>query len=58
MTTFRNTNYIKRDYETTNVVACVAAAAPGPNWEPADESVLSGLQSLWLANGVRYYGYL
>jgi hypothetical protein len=58
MNTYRNTGYAKRDYETTNVVACVAEVAPGSNWEPADESILSGLESLWVQDGVRYYGYL
>jgi hypothetical protein len=58
MNIYRNTGYTKRDYETTNVVACVADVAPSSNWEQADESILSGLQSLWVLAGVRYYGYL
>jgi hypothetical protein len=36
MQTFRNTKFTKRDYETTNIVACVADAAPGDNWELAE----------------------
>lgn len=58
MQTFRNTKFTKRDYETTNIVACVADAAPGKNWEPASASALVGLQHLYTQAGVRYYGYL
>ena len=60
---FRNRNYTKRDYECTNVVACVAAAAPGDCWEPCDSSVLQGLTPLELRatdNGMDYrlFGHL
>ena len=58
MNTYRNTNYTKRDYDTTNVVACVADSAPGPTWELCDAEILNGLQSLWVQAGVRYYGHL
>ena len=58
MQTFRNTKFTKRDYETTNIVACVADAAPGDNWELADGSALLGLEHLYTQAGVRYYGYI
>jgi hypothetical protein len=58
MNTYRNTNYTKRDYETTNVVACKADVAPGPAWELCDATILDGLSQLWLTAGVRYYGHL
>jgi hypothetical protein len=62
MATFRNKHFTKRDYEATNIVACVSASAPNDNYVPADDSILFGLTSLWLerVNGqeVRFYGYL
>ena len=58
MTTYRNTKFTTRDYECTNIVACVSAAAPAAFWEAADESILSGLTKLYTQAGVTYYGYL
>ena len=58
MQAFRNTKFTKRDCETTNIVACVADAAPGDNWELADGSALLGLAHLYTQAGVRYYGYI
>lgn len=58
MTTYRNTKFTRRDYECTNIVACVAVTAPAANWEPADESILSGLTKLYTQGGVTYYGHL
>lgn len=58
MQTFRNKNFTKRDYEATNVVACVAAEAPGENWEPCADSIIDGLTQLFIERDVRYFGYL
>lgn len=59
MTVFKNKFFTKRDYECTNVVACVADQNPDPSkWEAADESTLQGLTPLWIERGVRVYGYL
>lgn len=63
MSTFRNKNWTKRDYECTNVVACVAEKAPGDNWVPCDpyylDQIISrGAQQLEICAGVRYYGWL
>jgi len=55
---FRNKHFTKRDYECTNVVACVAGTAPNENYVPAEESLLDGLTQLWIEGGVRYYGWL
>jgi hypothetical protein len=58
---YRNTNFTKRDYDTTNVVAAVSLdgrAPRGDGWQVADESALFGLTSLWIESGVRYFGYL
>jgi hypothetical protein len=59
--TYRNVNFTRRDYETTNVVAAVSLdgrAPRGEGWQVADESAIDGLTSLWIEGGVRYYGYL
>lgn len=58
MQVFRNTKFTKRDYETTNIVACVAESAPGDHWQTADDSSLVDLQHLYTQAGVRYYGYV
>ncbi len=56
--TYKNKHFTKRDYEATNIIACVAEVAPDDNWIEADESVLKGLTQLWIEKDVRYYGYL
>lgn len=58
MTIFKNKNFTKRNYEGTNIVACVADAAPKDYFVEADESVLNGLVQLWIESNVKYYGYL
>ena len=58
MTTFKNIKWLSRDYECTNVVACVADAAPGQNWAPCEDEILNTLTPLWTESGVQYYGYL
>jgi hypothetical protein len=58
MKTFKNIHFTKRDYECTNVVACVSDVAPDANWTPADESILKGLTQLQIVAGVAYWGYL
>jgi hypothetical protein len=60
---FRNRHFVKRDYEATNVVACLAASAPDENWIPTTHEELnamlrSPLQALEITAGVHYYGYL
>jgi hypothetical protein len=55
---FKNKNYTKRDYETTNIVACVADIAPNENWIESDESALTGLTQLWTQSGVTFYGHM
>jgi hypothetical protein len=57
--TFKPAQPVKRDYECTTVLACVAAENPDPSkWTLADESALSGLTRLHTQNGVTFYGYL
>jgi hypothetical protein len=56
--TFRNTKHTARNHECTNVIACQAVTAPAAHWVECSETVLVGLQSLWVVNGARFYGYL
>ena len=58
MKTFKNIHFVKRDYECTNLVACVGESAPDANWVECDPSVLDGLNQLWIERSVRYFGYL
>lgn len=58
---YRNKNFIKRDYDCTNKVACEIltndAKVPA-NYIPADPSILDKLTSLYVVDNVRYWGYL
>jgi hypothetical protein len=58
MAIFKNIHFKKRNYETANVVACVAEKAPNANYSECEESILKGLQKLWTENGATYYGWL
>lgn len=61
MKTFKNKNFIKRDYECTNIIACQSLEAPLKNseaWIECDESILNGLMQLWIENEVKYFGHL
>ena len=61
MAVYKNKYFTKRDYETSNIVACVAETkptSPDDRWQEADKSILVNLTPLWIENDVRYYGYL
>ena len=58
MNTYKNKNYTTRNYECTNVCACVAENAPNENWQECEESYINGMTQLWIENGVRYYGFM
>lgn len=58
MKTFKNIHFTKRNYECTNIVACVGEQAPDENYVQADPRILEGLQQLWIQNNVRFFGYL
>jgi hypothetical protein len=58
MTTFKNKNFTKRNYECTNVVFCIAETAPNENWIATDEAMPSSMIQLRIENGVRYFGWL
>jgi hypothetical protein len=56
--TFRNAAFTRRNYECTNLVACVAEVAPGPNWVECDPEALIGLTKFYCQGGVLFYGYM
>jgi len=60
MTTFKNKNFTKRNYECTNVVFCQAVTAPNDNWIECNESEIKaiGCYGLYVQDGVRYFGWL
>ncbi len=58
MRTFRNKHFTKRDYDCTNIVACVAAECPNENWIEDDKIDLGRLTMLYRQGDVFYYGYL
>ena len=59
---FRNTNFKKRDYEATNIVAAEvltpAAFTLPSHYELTDHSILDSLTPLWIEGGIRYWGWL
>lgn len=55
---FRNKKYIVRNYDCTNIVACVADSAPNKNYLPCEPNIIDKLTKLYTENGVTYYGYL
>lgn len=61
MATFKNKNFVKRDYEATNVVACVAdeaPASPDGRWVASHDALVVGLTPLWIESGVQYFGHM
>jgi len=60
MKTFKNTKFIQRDYETTNVVFCQAETAPDANWVECSELEIyrRNCQQLYKAGPITFFGYL
>jgi len=58
MAIYKNINFKKRDYEATNIVACVTAGPAPEHFVLADNVTLQGLTQLWREGDVTYYGYL
>lgn len=58
---FRNKNFKRRDYECTNIVACVVLGENLPdskNWVRDPFYPIENLTPLYIENNIRYYGYL
>jgi hypothetical protein len=65
MATYKNNGFTKRNYDCTNIVACVTDENPNErgdwkqlDWQIATDGILNGLTKLYICNGVAYYGYL
>lgn len=60
MTTFKNKNFKKRDYEATNVIFCKSEKAPNENWIECNESEITDMKCspLWVDGDIRYFGYI
>lgn len=59
MATFQNLAFTENE-ECTNVVFCQADSAPAGNWAACPASAMdgTGVSNLYMAGGVRYFGYL
>lgn len=59
---YRNTKFTTRNYECTNVAACVSLAPPTPDYELTTDEYLNGMQQLWVetinGNETAFYGWL
>lgn len=55
---YKNKNFTKRNYECTNIVACISNKAPNNNFIEADEKILDKLTHIYTQSGVQYFGYL
>lgn len=61
---YRNLFFVKRDYETTNLVYAIATSNPDPetwaatNVEPGYFEQTTNTTQLYIQAGVRYFGYL
>lgn len=60
MKTFKNKNFTKRDYETTNIVFCQSEIAPDENFIECNdfEIELLNCKQLYIENEIKYFGYL
>ena len=61
MEVYRNTRFTKRNYECTNVAACLvydAGSKVPEGYEPANESLISNMNPLWIEAGIQYWGWL
>lgn len=57
MKTFKNKNFIKRNYDCTNIIFCQSEIAPNDNWVECNESDIN-CEQLYVENGVKYFGFL
>jgi hypothetical protein len=59
---YRNTQWKERNYECSNIVACVATQPPNDNYTEADPSLVENMQRLWIetinGNETAFYGWL
>ena len=60
MKVFKNSKFIKRDFECINLVFCVSEKAPSENWQECNpiEVERANCVPLYKEGEVEYYGYL
>ena len=61
MTTFKNNNFTKRDYEATNIVFVQCESNPDSSkWTEVDQSQLDATtcNHLYTQDGIRYFGWM
>jgi len=65
MKTFRNANFVKRNYECTNVVCCQSEnieqakiAMPGANWIECSEKEVERMTQLWKVGSATLFGWM
>ena len=65
MKTFRNANFVKRNYECTNVVCCRAGsieeaktAIPNANWIECSDKEIERMTQLWKVGGATLFGWM
>lgn len=58
---YRNTKFTKRNYDCTNIAACIPVddgAKVPEHYEVAPSSILNGMTPLWIEGGIQYWGWL
>lgn len=58
---YRNTRFTKRNYECTNIAACIPVSAEAKipeGYEVAPAALLNNMTPLWIEGGVQYWGWL
>lgn len=58
---YRNTRFTKRNYECTNIAACIPveeSARVPDGYEVAPSEILDTMQPLWIEAGIQYWGWL
>lgn len=58
---YRNTRFTKRNYECTNVAACIpvdANAKVPEHYEVVSSDFISNMTPLWIEGGIQYWGWL
>lgn len=58
---YRNTHFTKRNYDCTNIAACIPVddeAKVPEGYEVAPAEILQKMQPLWIDGGIQFWGWL
>lgn len=58
LNTYRNRNFVKRDYECTNVVYCLAPSAPSEEWVISQDAIPASMRMLERRGDALFYGWM